>query len=502
MSQGIDVILEEDEIGVEVAVDIVKVSPELEDLIVTPSLEEQSFKSNKYGYNNITVKAIETEEINIVPSTEEQVKEGVFNKVTVVGDDNLVAENIKEGVEIFDVTGTAKGEPKLNIFMQNEEPETKEGIWLKTSELSYDSVAFDTSVTGEPKWDTEVNITDMPNYFKRENNGAFTIGDKIYLFWGATDSQIAAYEYDIKNNTYKELTTLYDAFSVNTYYSSFACVGTNIYVICEDSTGYLRIYKYTPETDTYIKVYNSSTKMPMPETVSVGTNIYIFGSSSTSYDNKAYKFDTITNTLSSCSDIPYNFVNGSVASVGTDVYLFGCKDNPTNCYKYNTLTDTYTKKTDVPVSNYNTATASVGTKIYLFGGYTNSQACYEYDTETDTYTELPTRLYRFYNHNPPQATAYGSNKIYVFGGLIDGGTTTTSDSYTKVQVLDLGSKEYENNSVVVSQGSSSYQTQLVDTKANGRMLVHFNDVFYYTTENKLDNSMPRYYGNGTEWIKI
>lgn len=497
MSQGIDVILEEDEIGVEVAVDIVKVSPELEDLIVTPSLEEQSFKSNKYGYNNITVKAIETEEINIVPSTEEQVKEGVFNKVTVVGDDNLVAENIKEGVEIFNVTGTAKGEPRLNIFMQEEEPETKEGIWLKTSELSYDSVAFDKDLTGEPKWDTEANISDMPFYFVNvANNKAFTIGDKIYICCCGSTANV--YEYDIKTDTYKQLTSP----PVSVSKGTFACDGKNIYAVGTESYGYLRIYKYNISTDAYSQVYNSSTKMPNPEVICVGTNIYIFGSSSTSYDDKAYKFDTVTNTLFSCSTIPYNFINGSVASVGTDIYLFGCQDNPTYCYKYDTLTNTYTKKANVPVSNYYTGTASVGTKIYLFGGFTNPQACYEYDTLTDTYKQMPTRLYAWNDYYPVRATAYGSNKIYVFGGLIEGEQETSSSSYKKVQVLDLGSKEYENNSVVVSQGAMAYQTQLVDTKANGRMLVHFNDVFHYTTENKLDKSMPRYYGNGTEWIEI
>ena len=86
----------------------VQIYPELEDLVVTPLAEEQHFKSEKYGYDNVTVKAIESEEIAIVPSAEKQVKEGMFNKVTVAGDSNLVPENIKDGTEIFGVTGIAK----------------------------------------------------------------------------------------------------------------------------------------------------------------------------------------------------------------------------------------------------------------------------------------------------------------------------------------------------------------------------------------------------------
>lgn len=118
--------------------DITKVTPELEDLVVTPSEVEQKFKSNKYGFENVTVKAVETEELNatsstenqvfeglfgkvniakieteettITPSVETQIKQGLFNKVTVTGDEDLKAENIKAGVNIFGVNGIFEGE--------------------------------------------------------------------------------------------------------------------------------------------------------------------------------------------------------------------------------------------------------------------------------------------------------------------------------------------------------------------------------------------------------
>ena len=85
-----------------------RIYPELEDLEITPSAIEQNFKSEKYGYDNVKVKAVESEELNIIPSTETQVKEGMFNKVTVQGDENLIADNIKQGTSIFGVEGIAK----------------------------------------------------------------------------------------------------------------------------------------------------------------------------------------------------------------------------------------------------------------------------------------------------------------------------------------------------------------------------------------------------------
>lgn len=99
---------------------IIKEYPELEDLEITPTIQEQNFKSEKYGYDNVTVKGIETKEINLNPSTEEQVKEGLFDKVIVAGDSELVAENIKSGVEIFGVTGTAEVRGEENAVIETQ----------------------------------------------------------------------------------------------------------------------------------------------------------------------------------------------------------------------------------------------------------------------------------------------------------------------------------------------------------------------------------------------
>ena len=82
-------------------------SYELEDLQITPKIEAQKFKSNKYGYNSVFVSGIKGEDIEVTPGTEDRTFNGVYRHVTVQGDENLIPENIKKGATIFGVTGAS-----------------------------------------------------------------------------------------------------------------------------------------------------------------------------------------------------------------------------------------------------------------------------------------------------------------------------------------------------------------------------------------------------------
>lgn len=103
--------------------------PELEDLLITPSEEEQHFKAEKYGYDTVTVNKIETEEkvaildfsntytIEVTPNEGKYLKKVIINK-----DENKIPENIAKDVVIDGIVGTHEGGSKNYIpltYVQN-----------------------------------------------------------------------------------------------------------------------------------------------------------------------------------------------------------------------------------------------------------------------------------------------------------------------------------------------------------------------------------------------
>lgn len=103
----------------EVVTKEVPISPHLENLSVIPNSEEQVFNHpNSYGYDEVRVGAVQGKSLEVTPSNEEQTFSDLYTNVKVLGDEDLVASNIKQGVGIFGVTGS----------LEELTTETKEGI--------------------------------------------------------------------------------------------------------------------------------------------------------------------------------------------------------------------------------------------------------------------------------------------------------------------------------------------------------------------------------------
>lgn len=81
--------------------------------VYIPSDSAQIISAGQFLEGDQTIAAVSTEEKNITPSASQQTISpsiGKFiSKIIVAGDANLIAENIKEGVTIFGITGTYTG---------------------------------------------------------------------------------------------------------------------------------------------------------------------------------------------------------------------------------------------------------------------------------------------------------------------------------------------------------------------------------------------------------
>lgn len=135
----------------------------------------------------------------------------------------------------------------------------------------------------------------------------------------------------------------------------------------------------------------------MQSLISIGTDIYLFGSSSSNFMKYAYKYDTVEKKFTRLADTPVKYDGSeSIISIGTDIYLFGSSRTETSlagriAYKYDTLTDTYTMLKSNTYEMFDMAITAKGTDIYLFGSSESGdyrKRAYKYDIKTDTYTRL------------------------------------------------------------------------------------------------------------------
>ena len=173
------------------AVDITKLSEYEACLTLANSIETteiytdttataDDIKKGKIAYSNgerlVGTYEIAGEEITITPSNVEQIEEGLFNKVTVTGDENLISENIKQGTEIFGVTGTMEAawdssQIRQCYYMFNGNITMTEAPLFNTENVTNMNYMFNncSNLIKVPKYNTK-NITTMQHMFENCSN--------------------------------------------------------------------------------------------------------------------------------------------------------------------------------------------------------------------------------------------------------------------------------------------------------------------------------------------
>ena len=408
--------------------------------------------------------------------------------------DNTLDEIINGGNEIL--------LSEMNFFVQETEPEVKKGIWVKSNNnyANYITVQQIISDLGE-----YTKMTDIPYEFSYASTVA--IGTDIYLV-GGSEFKSAGYspmtKYDTITGEYTSKTNMPFVF----YSKPIALVGTDIYMFGTDrTTGDILskgVAKYSIVTDTYTIIANDILPYDFFECAVVGTDVYLFGGSK---PRTIYKYDTNTGILTKMASLPRE-VRVIPVAVGTDIYLFQSEASIRYAYKYDTLTNAITSISVPTTTDYrsaeNAAVVAVGSDIYFFGSsYMMSyNRAFKYSTVTDEYISLADLPFtRYYDGS----AVYVGTNIYLLGGYVQISSGTSAEYHYDYNYKYTVSLETDipNSSIVIDQGSNGpYSTELFDTPFIEGLLYKFNSIWLKDNDGVIDAATPAYYGDGTQWVQI
>lgn len=502
-----------------------KVYPELENISITPTKEQQVFThENSYGYDNVTIDPIPDEyiipegtlDINANGETDvtmfRMARIGVHTpptlqdkevNITENGTRNIAADegydglgNVQVSVQV-ESTGGSGG--SLNVFMQENEPSVKDGIWLQSNK-EFELVASEPYITVD-EWTYNQNRKQLPFQFR--GGSCSQIGDDVYLFGGNLQPTYT-YKYNLSTDIYTQLANIPSGMSSG----SVTRVGDYIYV--GGASNNRDFYRYNIASNTYTKLANSPYYLYGSQMVGVGNFIYTFGNVFTSsYSKKVYKYDIASNTWTSLTiESPEPYAMCYAFEYNGEIYLLsmrcwnGSSIYPsTKDYKFNPTTETFIEIGNSVSGWYHTGSYLDGDKVYLFGCDTANtyEIMYKYDLTNNTYTKLPNAPIGLCHS---RSSAKKDNELVIFGGLTN--TTLALSLYIPEQPdIDYGGDTvilYENLNPV----DNDINTQIfsIENAINFKQTkFYFKDVAYKTS-NTLDTSIPTYYGNGSEWIKF
>ncbi len=389
---------------------------------------------------------------------------------------NAVIEDVAASTDIKRLT---------NIFVQENEPATKEGIWIQAdpAQHPYEDLIVDAPVAIPGKWQMDTRIV-LPQTATADIKSFVISNDKIYTRTGGSGT---LYITDAK--TGQLLKTLSAGYAQSK--ATDLCVMPDGNLIWGNSSD-ARVLDTT--TDTIIQ--------------QVSTNDSMITGCYSAYDNVFYsayatygrlsKWDLNTNTYS------FNFLstggyNTASKMVNCGQYLIIIGIDRTRVYD---LANNYRLITPPASLQSYTCTEADG-KNRIFIDLDN----YLYFTNGKDYTIRINKDTLELNECHDKFVDEAIDNVYgmaVYKNNIVGltGPSASSLHYT---AMPFDGTEYDRNAIVIVQAqarAASIHTQLWDSVFTGRFLYMFYDVYYYNKTTGLNNSLPTYYGDGTKWIKF
>lgn len=382
--------------------------------------------------------------------------------------------------------GSGGGSSKANVFIQEAEPETKEGIWFKKTAGTYNKLITADTISSEPYF--EIGPTQL---YQHMEVPSIAVGTDIYMFSGVTTASNKAEKYNTITDTCSNLA------EYNPTSDELANGGSLFWDESLNAIGIINNKDYTHYMlDT--NIYDNSgsvnsqftwySHMLLPN---FNNNIYNAAASALLILNNINK--NVTRVAIPVTDY---YSSWHTILKGNSIYLFPCDSyNMLKTYRYDIDTNSFTELASMPYGTLKSV-AELNNNIHIFGikdsgNYPQYNKHYIYNINTDTWTEAPDL----------------STPVTLFSRAVTINDTiyiTSADANAKtILKYREPSISFEPNSVVLQNGST-YKTALLTQPANvqGRVTTSFDKAYMTDSSGNLITTDEKYYGNGTEWIAI
>lgn len=417
-------------------------------------------------------------------------KETLQSYNTRLGVNNDTLDSILEQINTL-----PSGRSNNNIFIQEDEPENKTGLWVKTDKDIKDVSILNLILT--LTWNS-LTTMEYPVTYPR----VVKLGEYLYIFGGRDSSGVAtarAYKYHIPTNTFTRLTDMPEAKRG----AAIGIVGTNVYIFGGQTSNSFskKSYKYDTLLDSYTQITDYPQVCSDMSFGTVGTDIYMFGGTKTASSSNvltyAYKYDTLTNSYTTLTSFPQGFRVGASCTVGKKIYFFcgfTSNDNAvTTIRSYDTSTNSYTTLGTMPIECGHNCCEAIGDDVYIFGGFKSSSVTY---SSIYKYNITDGSIVKY--DDAPNNTIYNAGccsdnvNIYVVGGQIPGGIRNEIARYGNTDASD-----YDVDTVIISTKEGANKVQLNDTTT-----VMTSNVYIYNVSDGLKELAEAYIGDGNKWEKI
>ena len=372
----------------------------------------------------------------------------------------------------------------LNIYVQENEPEQKEGIWLQMPHFDYASVTIDETLgvkdetTGDDRW------PELPS----SAMALVECQNEIYGVVNSNGSIGKIYKADENMNW-----SLYDEIPRATINVSSCCASDDNYIYLTNlSGGITQIARYNPTTKEIIthkfasSVYESILGV-------YNNTLYIFGQ--TSNKGVTYNFDTQEQgEIPGCPRyMNIELYNNQLSMWNGMFYIPGVKASSSSssysAYFFDPIANQWIANAPNPGAYNCYSTVVVGDYAYSSHySYNSGDKWRKTNLTTGTVANLSNIAV-----GEKSAILYLKGTVFIKNG-------------TKLYSLANDTSSYDSNTVVIIQGQYKLNAHkislfsLPETKG-GKLIWAVADVYPFNNGQLLTN-VPTYYGNGTEWIKF